>query len=139
MSDRYRDDGLAFALALCTSAWAGSVTYSLEAPSELVAVVSARAVAARRVPVRSSPAVDAGGDAAARQQLVANYFMTQDAGYDKTVTFIENTTYGWHTRSEADRTIWRRTRRTPERSRPTACHHSYFWGSCNVSVRASEA
>ena len=61
-----------------------------------------------------------------------NYFSTYGSGFDKTVTFIDNVSYGWH------RTV-RNTHQTTETYPPfTGTYkghclaHAYFWGSCTI-------
>jgi hypothetical protein len=62
----------------------------------------------------------------------ANYFMTYGSGYDKTVTFIRNTNYGWVNtkRGTAD---YLETYAPFDGTYKAHCvAHTYFWGSCNV-------
>jgi hypothetical protein len=64
---------LVFALALCTSAWAGSVTYY------------------------SSPYWSAGqGGSSSFSSSWWQNIMGKNAGFDSTITFIDNSSYGWH-------------------------------------------
>lgn len=64
---------LAFALALCTSAWAGSVTYY------------------------SSPSWSAGqGGSSSFSSSWWRNIMGKNAGFDSTITFIDSSSYGWH-------------------------------------------
>ena len=62
----------------------------------------------------------------------ANSFMTYGSGYDKTVTFIRNTNYGWVNtkRGTAD---YLETYAPFDGTYKAHCvAHTYFWGSCNV-------
>ena len=62
----------------------------------------------------------------------ANSFMTYGSGYDKTVTFIRNTNYGWVNtkRGTAD---YLETYAPFDGTYKAHCvDHTYFWGSCNV-------
>lgn len=64
---------LAFALALCTSAWAGSATYY------------------------SSPYWSAGqGASSSFSSSWWRNIMAKSASFDSTITFIDNVSYGWH-------------------------------------------
>lgn len=62
-----------------------------------------------------------------------NYFSTYGSGYDKTVTFIDNKSYGWHN------TI-RNTSQTTQTYPPypgtfkghCRANISYFYGSCSI-------
>jgi len=64
---------LAFALALCTSAWAGSVSYY------------------------SSPYWSAGqGGSSSFSSSWWRSTMGKNASFDSTVTFIDNVSYSWH-------------------------------------------
>ena len=63
---------------------------------------------------------------------LANYFMTYGSGYDKTVTFIRNTNYGWYNtkRGTAD---YLETYAPFDGTYKAHCvAHAWFWGSCNV-------
>jgi hypothetical protein len=63
---------------------------------------------------------------------LANYFMTYGSGYDKTVTFVRNTNYGWYNtkRGTAD---YLETYAPFDGTYKAHCvAHTYFWGSCNV-------
>lgn len=64
---------------------------------------------------------------------LANYFLTWGSGYDKTVTFIRNTNYGWVNTKRG--TSDRLETYTPLDQLTYKAHcvaHTYFWGSCNV-------
>lgn len=64
---------LAFALALCTSAWAGSVSYY------------------------SSPGWSPGqGASSSFSSSWWQSIMAKNASFDSTVTFIDNVSYSWH-------------------------------------------
>ena len=74
----------------------------------------------------------AGAGSTFSSNWLANYFMTYGSGTDKTVTFINGATYGWHNtkRGGSDYletyTPWSGT------FKAHCVSHSYFWGSCNV-------
>ena len=59
-------------------------------------VVASSAVAAYQYapPRQWTPGANAGSTYSSN--WLANYFMTYGSGYDKTVTFIRNTNYGWN-------------------------------------------
>lgn len=62
----------------------------------------------------------------------ANYFMTWGSGYDKTVTFIRNTNYGWYN-TKRGTSDYLETYAPYEGTYKAHCvSHGYFWGSCNV-------
>ena len=63
---------------------------------------------------------------------LANYFMTYGSGYDKTVTFIKNTTYGWHNTKRGGSDYLETYAPYPGTFKAHCVSHSYFWGSCNV-------
>jgi hypothetical protein len=48
--------------------------------------------------IRTASALESGASAGSTYSAnwLANYFMTYGSGYDKTVTFIRNTNYGWY-------------------------------------------
>ena len=63
---------------------------------------------------------------------LANYFMTYGSGYDKTVTFIKNTTYGWHNTKRGGSDYLETYAPWPGTFKAHCVSHSWFWGSCNV-------
>jgi len=81
-------------------------------------------------PRQWSPGASAGSTYSAN--WLANYFMTYGSGYDKTVTFIRNTNYGWYNtkRGTAD---YLETYAPFDGTYKAHCvAHAWFWGSCNV-------
>ena len=95
-------------------------------------LISSTAVAAYQYapPRQWSPGASAGS--AYSPNWLANYFMTYGSGYDKTVTFIRNTNYGWYNtkRGTAD---YLETYAPFDGTYKAHCvAHTWFWGSCNV-------
>jgi hypothetical protein len=64
---------------------------------------------------------------------VRNYFFKHASGFDTTVTFIDNATYGWNATvrntSDTTYTTWWSSRVKRGHCR---AHSGYFWGSCAV-------
>ena len=63
---------------------------------------------------------------------LANAFATYGSGYDRTVTFIKNTNYGWH-HTKRGTSDYLETYAPFDGTYKAHCvSHSYFWGSCYV-------
>jgi hypothetical protein len=81
-------------------------------------------------PKQWSPGQSAGSSFS--KSWLANYFSTWGSGYDKTVTFIDNQSYGWHN------TLRNRNQTTetyapyPLTVKGHCVAHDYFSGSCSV-------
>jgi hypothetical protein len=64
---------------------------------------------------------------------LANWFATYGSGYDKTVTFIDNKSYGWHN-TVRNKSSYTETYPPGALTVKAYClaHVSGFWGSCSV-------
>lgn len=65
---------------------------------------------------------------------LANWFATYGSGYDKSVTFIDSQTYGWHNTVRNRSSYTETYPPSPQRTVKGHCvAHSYgFWGSCSI-------
>ncbi len=95
-------------------------------------VLSSTALAAYQYapPRHWTPGVAAGSTFSSN--WLANGFWTYGSGTDKTVTFINNTTYGWHNTKRGGSDHLETYAPYSGTFKAHCVSHSYFWGSCNV-------
>jgi hypothetical protein len=95
-------------------------------------VVSSTALAAYQYapPRQWSPGASAGSTYSSN--WLANYFMTWGSGTDKTVTFIKNTTYGWHNTKRGGSDYLETYAPFDGTFKAHCVAHGWFTGSCNV-------
>jgi hypothetical protein len=94
-------------------------------------VVSTAVAAYQYAPPRQwTPGASAGSTF--KPNWLANYFMTYGSGYDKTVTFIRNTNYGWNNTKRGGSDYLETYPPYPGTFKAHCVAHTYFWGSCNV-------
>lgn len=101
---------LAFALAFSASAWAGSTTYA----------------------VSSAWSPGQGGGSAFSSSWYQNGFYKPN-GFDATVTFIDNVSYGWHA-TRRDASTWTATHWFSGQVKKAHCRANARggYGSCSV-------
>ena len=90
---------------------------------------------ARRLPVRTSKPVDRQEPAPEARGAAPGWRTTSGrtaSGTDKTVTFIKNTTYGWHNTKRGGSDYLETYAPWPGTFKAHCVAHSWFWGSCNV-------
>ena len=94
-------------------------------------IVSAAVAGIYAGPTQWYPGQSAG--TAFSKTWLANWFATYGSGYDKTVTFIDNTSYGWHN-TLRNRSSYTETYAPYPLTVKAHCvaHSAGFWGSCSV-------
>lgn len=79
--------------------------------------------------------IGSNGDSSWASNWMLNYFMKDYAGYDTTVTFIDNTGYNWHN-TVRDTEKWTDTVWYSSATKKAYCvsHVGSFYGLCMVST-----
>jgi hypothetical protein len=110
--------------------WMGRIAVAVASLVALVLASTALAAYQYAPPRQWSPGAGAGSSWSST--WLANYFMTYGSGTDKTVTFIKNTTYGWHNTKRGGSDYLETYPPYPGTFKAHCVSHSWFWGSCNV-------